>query len=251
MSFRTILITGATSGIGEALVREYSQKTNFLILVGRCELKLKALCDNCQRSGTNAVYYVANFESPSDVLTLSEEIATTHQVDLLISNAGVTSSTEKGQIEDWDKIEALTAVNYRSAIAIAQPFIHQMQRRGSGHIAYVSSLAAYRGMPLTPSYAASKAALKSYAEAMRGLLKPQSIHVSIVTPGFVKTAMSDQFPGDRPFLWSAERAASYIKHGLDRKKSYISFPKLLTIGMKLLACLPAWLSDSILARLRY
>lgn len=251
MSLHTILITGATSGIGKALVEEYSQPTNFLILVGRCELKLKALCNECQRFDTSAVYYVVDFELPNDVIVLSEEIAATHQVDLLISNAGVTSSTEGGQIEDWEKIEALTAVNYRSAIAIAQPFIHQMQKRGSGHIAYVSSLAAYRGMPLTPSYAASKAALKSYAEAMRGLLKPQSIHVSIVTPGFVKTAMSDQFPGDRPFLWSAERAARYIKQGLDRKKAYISFPKLLTIGMKLLSCLPAWLSDSILARLRY
>lgn len=251
MSLNTILITGATSGIGKALVKEYSQPANFLILVGRCELKLKALCDDCRRSDTNTAYYVVDFEFPNDVLALSEKIAASHQVDLLISNAGVTSSTVKGQAEDWEKIEALTAVNYRSAIAIAQPFIRQMQKRGDGHIAYVSSLAAYRGMPLTPSYAASKAALKSYAESMRGLLKPQSIHVSIVTPGFVKTALSDQFPGDRPFLWSAERAARYIKQGLGRKKTYISFPKLLMIGMKLLACLPAWLSDSILARLRY
>lgn len=251
MIYSTILITGASSGIGEALVKAYADSSNSLVLVGRNEEKLQALCDACHLAGAQATYYVADFEYPHQVLMVAEKIATKHQVNLLISNAGVTNSTAEGQIEDWHKIEALTAVNYRSAIAIAQPFIIQMQERGNGHIAYVSSLAAYRGMPLTPSYAASKAALKSYAESMRGLLKSQSIHVSIVTPGFVKTAMSDQFPGARPFLWSAERAADYIKYGLHKKKAYISFPKTLTIGMKVLACLPAWLSDRILARLRY
>lgn len=251
MSLKTILITGATGGIGEALVMAYMQPTNVLILLGRSERKLKDLCKHCQQSGTKAIYYVVDFEFPNDVLMLSERVAASHQVDLVISNAGITSSTAQGLAEDWEKVDTLTAVNYRSAIAVALPFIHQMQARGSGHIAYVSSLAAYRGMPLTPSYSASKAALKAYAEAMRGLLKPRSIDVSIITPGFVKTAMSEQFPGNRPFLWSAERAARYIKQGLDDKRAYISFPKLLTIGMKVLACLPAWLSDSILARLRY
>jgi len=126
-----------------------------------------------------------------------------------------------------------------------------MRQRKTGQIALVSSLAAYRGLPITPSYCASKAGVKVYGEALRGWLAPEGIKVSVICPGFVKSAMSDQFEGDKPFLMTADKAAIIIKKGLVSNKSRISFPFPLNLGTWFLTLLPASFADSILGWISY
>ena len=126
-----------------------------------------------------------------------------------------------------------------------------MRARKRGQIAVISSLAAIRGMAISPAYCASKSALKAYGEAVRPLLARDGVALSLVFPGFVKTAMSDVFPGRKPFLWSAEKAASHIRSKLSAGRKEIAFPGLLAFGMSLLPLLPAWLADTILGRLSY
>jgi short-subunit dehydrogenase len=118
-----------------------------------------------------------------------------------------------------------------------------MRRRGAGQIAIVSSLAAYFGLPITPIYCASKAAMKGYGEALRGWLAPQGIAVNVVMPGFVRTPMSERFPGPKPWLMSPERAATLIRCGLQRNRARIAFPRTLAFGMWCLSVLPAALSQ--------
>lgn len=247
----TVLITGATGGIGFSLALEYAEEGALLILLGRDEEKLKTVSFECEKRGAEVKVYTLDLSSIDASLLVSNEITKAYNIDLLISNAGTTNCTQNGEIERWGKIESLITINLLGALAISHAVIQSMQERGSGHVAYVSSLGAYYGMPLTPAYCASKAGLKAYAEAMRGLLASQSISVTLVAPGFVKTSLSDQFLGSKPFMISADEAARRIKRGLDRKKRVIAFPFPLMLGMRLLAFLPVGLSDFILARLKY
>ena len=126
-----------------------------------------------------------------------------------------------------------------------------MQQRRQGQIGIVSSLAAYRGMPITPSYCASKAAVKSYGEALRGWLVDDNIKVSVICPGFVESELSAQFHGDKPMMISPDKAAGIIIKGLNKNKANISFPFPLNLGMWFLAVLPAGLSDWFMKQSSY
>jgi len=247
----TVLITGATGGIGSALALEYAKNNTIIVLLGRNQEKLKFLASECEDRGATTKTYCHDLSAIDESVRLSKEIAQNHTIDLFISNAGVTNSTQNHEAESWDGIESLVTLNLLGALAISHGVLEDMQRRKSGHVAYVSSLGAYYGMPLTPSYCASKAGLKAYAEALRGLLAPQSVTVTLIAPGFVKTSLSDKFLGEKPFMMSAEDAASRIKLGLDKKQRVIAFPFVLMFGVRILSCLPAGVSDFILARLKY
>lgn len=246
-----MVITGATSGIGKALAIEYSGPHTVLILIARNELALDEVKLQCVALGSEVHCYSTDLSFSGKALQLSNLISNKYTVDLIISNAGLTNCSEGGRTEEWADIENLLAVNLSGAIAITHSVIQDMQKRKKGQVVYVSSLAAYYGMPLTPAYSASKAGLKAYAEAMRGLLAKGSVSVTLVTPGFVKTNMSDKFPASKPFMITAESAAKIIKKGVKRKKRVVSFPLLLSLGMYCLPLLPAAVSDYILSRLKY
>jgi NAD(P)-dependent dehydrogenase (short-subunit alcohol dehydrogenase family) len=142
-------------------------------------------------------------------------------------------------------------VNLDGAIATVSAVLPEMRRRGSGQIALVSSLAAYFGLPGTPVYCASKAALKIYGEAMRGWLAPQGIAVNVVLPGFVRTPMNEGFAGAMPLAITAERAAVLIRRGLEHDRACIAFPRRLAWGMRFLSVLPGELSQRIVRASRH
>jgi short-subunit dehydrogenase len=124
-----------------------------------------------------------------------------------------------------------------------------MRARRRGQIALMSSLAAYYGLPVTPSYCASKAALKAYGEGIRRGLAPMGIRVSVVMPGFVESRMCREFPGPKPFLWPAARAARAIQLGLRADRARISFPFPLNLATWSLAVLPSSISGRLAALL--
>ena len=137
-------------------------------------------------------------------------------------------------------------VNFGGVSNTLHPVLPAMRRRRRGQIALIASLAALRGIPFSPGYCASKAAVRVYGEALRGWLAPEGIHVSVVLPGFVETRLSQTVRGPKPLMLPPERAANIIRRGLARGRRQIAFPFSLYLGVQLTRALPSGLVDPIL-----
>jgi short-subunit dehydrogenase len=241
-----ILITGASAGIGAALARAYAAPGRRLILNGRSEPALQEVAAECGRRGATVEVKALAVERTAEFM---QWLGTLAEVDLAIVNAGVSSGGRAR--ESWEEIDRVLETNLRGAIATVTALLPAMRRRGRGQIALMSSLAAWYGLPPTPAYSASKAGLKAYGEALRGWLARDGIVVSVVMPGFVRTAMSDRFPGPKPFLMELDDAVARIVRGLAAGRGRIAFPFPLAAGMWLLGALPASLSQRLLRALGF
>lgn len=247
-----IIITGAGAGIGFALAKLYAEPNVNLGLIGRNPNKLAAIADICRQRGAHVV---------ADAIDVTDEIGLKNwlsafdrqfPVDLIIANAGVTSIMPgNGEGESWEAVSNVLNVNIHGVFNTVYPLIDIMRQRQHGQIALVSSLAAFRGMPISPAYSASKAAVKSYGEALRGWLRHYGVKVSVICPGFVKSELSDHFPEPKLMMMSADRAAVLIRQGLSKNKAVISFPFPLNIGMQLLTILPPFIGDWIMDAFKY
>nr|WP_243771032.1 SDR family NAD(P)-dependent oxidoreductase [Burkholderia cenocepacia] len=247
-----VIVTGASAGIGRALALAYAGPGVVIGLVGRDAGRLAASAEACRSRGAEVVEMQIDVRDAIAVRCAFEAFDARHPIDLLIANAGVASTIASS--DEWEDLERTAYVvdtNFYGMLHTALPTIDAMRKRRRGRIALVASIAALRGMAISPAYCASKAAIKAYGDSVRPLLARDGVGVTIILPGFVKTAMSDVFPGDKPFLWSAERSAEYIRRRLDAGRSEIAFPGLLAFGMRLLPLLPAALADAILDRLSY
>ncbi|MCH7832740.1 MAG: SDR family NAD(P)-dependent oxidoreductase, partial [Proteobacteria bacterium] len=170
-----------------------------------------------------------------------------HPLDLVIANAGISAGTG-GRGESESQARDIFAVNLAGVLNTVWPAITAMRGRGRGQIAIVSSIAGFRGLPGTPAYSASKAAVKAYGEALRGWLAADGIKVSVVCPGFVRTRMTDENPYPMPFIIDADKAAGIIRRGLERNKARIIFPWPMHLAAWLLGALPPAWTDSLLTR---
>lgn len=247
-----ILITGASGAIGAALARAYAAPGVLLILHGRKLEALDRLAAECRRRGAEVECHAFDLRDIPRLRQWVREVDARHPVDLIIASAGMNIDLgPRGAGERWEEMETLLDTNVRAAMALVEAALPGMRARRAGQIALVSSLAAWFGLPVTPSYCASKAAIKAYGEALRAWLAPEGIKVNVVMPGYVKSPMCDGMPGPKPFLWTPARAAKTIRHGLTRDKARISFPFPLNWGAWWLAVLPAPVSIRIVRWLGY
>ncbi len=243
---KNILITGATGGIGGALALAYAASGVRLFLQGRDTTKLAAIATRCEGLGAIVETSVIDVRD-IDALVVWVHIANaTAPLDLVIPCAGININTGPDNAgEIWREIDALIDINIKAVIAVADAVMPSMRERKRGQIALFSSLAGYFGLPVTPSYCASKAAIKAYGEALRGGVAADGVEVNVVMPGFVESLMCDEMPGAKPMLWTAEKAAHFVKRGLQRNHARISFPFPLNLGCWYLAVAPAGVAQRL------
>ncbi len=234
-----VLITGASGAIGRALALAYAAPGVRLSLTGRDAARLETSVQQCRQRG--AEVFCARLDV-TDTAALMDWIAAQDQiqaVDLVISNAGMTSTlAADATLEDWPRVEQVLRVNLIGALAGIHPLAMRMAQRGRGQIGLMSSLGGYVGMPISPAYNASKAAVLVYGAGLRGALARHGVGVSVICPGFVASAMSDAYPGPTPFKLTADAAARRIRVGLRKNRAVIAFPLPLALTMRFLALLP-------------
>ena len=250
--FRVVIVTGASSGLGAELAQAYAAPAVTLGLVGRDRQRLAATADRCEATGATVKIAAIDIGDAAAMETWLGDFDREHPVDLVIANAGTSAgpapdSPSEGVASAVNQIR----VNLIGAINTIEPLLPAMCRRGRGRVAVVASIAAYRGLPNSPGYCASKAGLRAYAEALRPRLAPRGVGVTIVCPGFFASPMTDRFDGPKPFLASTAGAARKVKRAIDRGRRRSAFPWPLVLGLRFCDLAPPLVGDAILRHYRF
>lgn len=235
----SILITGASSGIGLSIAQHYANEGRQVIACGRNRQKLEDASSN-QDSVTTLSFDVS---SKDQVLASSRQV---EQLDMLILNAGDCEYFDQVIPFDSEKFERIIQVNLLSMGYCLEAFLHKLLP--GGQLVIVSSSAIIVPFPKAQAYGASKAACSYLAKSLSVDLHDQLIDVTLVEPGFVKTPLTDKNNFDMPFLVSAEKATAVITKGIAQRKSLIRFPNSLMLMLHMLALLPLSLLAKILNR---
>lgn len=239
---KSILITGASSGIGEALALEYAAAGVRLALSGRSEKRLTRVADACRAKAATVDTIALNVADEHAMRQWIERVDSQAPLDLVIANAGISGGTSDGGEADA-QARRIFAINVTGVLNTVLPVIPGMRGRRAGQIAIMSSAASFRGFPGAPAYSASKAAVRAYGEALRGSLQADGIKVSVICPGFVRSRITRVNKFKMPLLMDADRAARIIRRGLAADKSRIAFPFPTYFTAWLAGTLPPSLTD--------
>lgn len=242
---KTVLITGASSGIGRALAVELARNGARLILVARRERLLHQLAQFIGGWGAEAVILPLDVGDPVQLRALKNTVdQQIGPVDVVIANAGRGGQMDP---EHWDleDIINLFQVNAIGAIGTVAAVIPGMLRRRSGIVIIISSLVAWLPQPFSIAYGASKASMAYFFESLRPVLKPQGIEVVTVYPGFVHTEMTAHGRYPMPLALTGEEAARRIIRGIEQGRRRIVFPTLLAMGIRLVSLLPEKIRDAV------
>lgn len=243
-----IVISGANSGIGRALAIKYSAPNVNLFLCARNLERLQDIKQICLELKANVFIKAVDVRNEAQIEEWINEIEKNHAIDLVIANAGISAGTSGGA-ESVKQIKDIFATNIDGVLNLINPVIEKMKQRRTGQVAIIASLAGFRGLPSSPAYSASKAAVRVYSEGLRGNLAEFGIKVNAVCPGYIKTPMTDVNKFYMPFLMPAAKCAQIIKDGLAKNKSRIAFPFPLYFVVWLATLLSTRITDPIFARL--
>lgn len=246
----TILITGASGGLGGALARHYAAPGRRLLLWGRNRARLEVVAAACRAVGaTVAIRMLDLSDSAAAVAALSEEDAA-GRIDLAIFAAGLGDTRVPGAVvEDAAQIVRLALVDFVAPAAMAAALAERMARRGGGGIVLIGSAAAFHALPFAAGYAGSKAGLARFAEALRIGVKSHGVRVTLVSPGFIDTAAARRTPGPKPFLMQAAEVAARIARAAEQGRAHAIMPWPFAVLRWFDRLLPAALRDRLLLSL--
>jgi NADP-dependent 3-hydroxy acid dehydrogenase YdfG len=249
MQPRSILITGASSGIGRALALRYARGGVFLALIGRDRERLEATAAAARAQGADVSPGQLDVRDQDAMAQWIEAEDGRRPFDLVIANAGITTGLAPGDAaEDPAAVRALIGVNLIGVLNTVEPLIAPMCARRTGQIALMGSIAGLRGLPYAPAYCAAKAAVHAYSESLRGRLEARGVRVSLIIPGFVKTPLNDGIDAMKPLEISSTKAAALIQNGLEKGRAIIAFPRSLYLLARLSRLPPVRLVDKVMAQ---
>ena len=242
---KTILITGAASGLGRELAISLSHFQCHLILLDKNKKGLEESIQFCLNNGSQCKGFEVNLldEDP-----LSSFLSKIPEVHMVFANAGV-GGVNPGNAFSPEIDRKILEINYHGLVKTISPFLKSFIERGEGHIVGISSLASMRGLPGASSYSASKAAVNNFLESLRMDLSPHGVSVTTVLPGFIKTPMANHNDFDMPLTQDARTSALKILKAVSRKKKVYAFPKLMYIGTLFNRLLPSFIYNFLMPRI--
>lgn len=243
-----VFITGASSGLGQALAQEYAQQGWRLVLVAR---RLEVMEQWRTAQGLrpdDCVLYAADVAQPDSIRAVALQcIAEQGLPDVVIASAGISHGIDTAEWDDLGAFEQIWATNNRGLAASLIPFMAPMRARRSGCLVGVASVAGVRGLPGHAGYCASKAGVIAYCESLRGDMRGTGVDVVTISPGFIRTAMTAKNPFSMPFLMAADQFAARAYVAIERRRSYVVIPWQMAWLGRLLRILPNAVFDRVLA----
>jgi short-subunit dehydrogenase len=246
--WRTALITGASSGIGEALAKDLSARGVEVVLAARRSDALEALASELRGRGGRVHTEVLDVSRPEATVEAIRRVdAALGGLDLVIANAGIGQPLPALTLT-WERVAPVLATNLVGAIATLTAVLPQMIARGRGHLVGISSLAVLGPVPGGSAYRASKCGLSAFLENLRAELGATGVRVTAVHPGFVRTPLADAFSVRPPFMLEADQAAAIIARRLARAPARLDFPLPVELGMRLFGGLPSFVQGALVRR---
>ncbi|HTN65394.1 MAG TPA: SDR family oxidoreductase [Burkholderiaceae bacterium] len=248
-----VFITGASSGIGAALARQYAAQGASVGLVARRQAELERLSAALPHPERHRIYALDVTDHAALAAAAADFIAAHDGVDVVIANAGISHGTSTAHAADQAVFERIVATNLNATVATFAPFLVTMQQQAQAgsracRLVGIGSVAGIRGLPGAGAYSASKAAVISYCESLRVELRASGIKVVTISPGYIDTPMTRGNPYPMPFLMPADQFAKRAAAAIDAGVSYRVIPWQMGVVAKLLRLLPNWLYDAAFAR---
>jgi short-subunit dehydrogenase len=244
-----VFITGASSGIGEALATEYAKryeyKDTIIGLVARRSERLQKIQSRLQETyKVKCAIYPLDVRDSKALANAARDFMHQHGTpDLVIACAGVSRGTLTEHVEDIAVFQAIMDVNVLGMVHTFQPFIAAMRQAKQGHIVGVASVAGIRGLPGAGAYCASKAAAISYLESLRVEMARNNITVTTIAPGYIRTPMTDVNQYKMPFLMDADVFANKFANAVENKRRYIVIPWQMGWVARFIDLIPPFLWD--------
>jgi len=243
-TFRNAVLPGACGGLGQALARELIAQGAAVALVGLHRPTLDALA---ALAPERCVAYTPDVADSTAMRSMAEDwMARSGTPDLVIANAGVAGGFDTAEADDLAVLRRMLEINLLGAATTFQPFVKAMRAQRRGALVGVASIAGWRGMPGNGAYCASKGGLIRYLESLRAELRSESIVVSTVSPGYLRTALTAGNRFAMPGLMEPEAAARAMLAGVAQGRTHIVLPARIGWLARLLKLLPDALHDRLL-----
>ncbi len=249
MSIAAVVITGAGSGIGQALALEYAESDRTLLLIGRRQSNLEETAELARARGASVRVLALDVQDAESLdraaQNFSEEFG---QIAVLIANAGISHGTLTGESADRKVFAEIIATNLVGMENTCSAFLPWMAHKS--RIVGIASVAGFRGLPGAAAYSASKAGVLAYLESLRLELKPRGIKVCCIVPGYIATPMTAENHYPMPWLMDPEKAARQMRRAIDRGQAWLVLPWQMAIVGVILRHLPIAFYDRIFSRLK-
>ena len=234
------LITGASSGIGEALALACAKRGDTRFLCGRNEERLEAVAKKCRAFDVPTYATVVDVTSEEEVRGWMQACDDLAPIDRVFSNAGIGTGSETAE-----NVRKTFKTNVDGNLNVVLTAIELFRKRGAGQILLTASIAGYGPLKSCPAYSATKSCVKTWGLSLRGMLAPEGIKVSVICPGFVRSRITDQNTCPMPFFMEADKAANIILKRADKNVGLIAFPWQMRFATWWLSTLPFRLNEFI------
>lgn len=242
---KVVMITGASSGIGRGLALELASRGARVGLLARRKDLLDQIVSEIEAHGGRAMALPVDVQDADAVRGAADRLRSEFgPIEVLIANAGIGATSDPASLNagDFARVMGINVIGVANCVAAVAP---EMAARRSGQLVGISSLAAYRGLPKSAAYSASKAAVSNMFESFRLDLKPRGVDVTIIHPGFIKTPLTAGRKAKMPFLLELDDAVNKIIRAIEKRRKSYAFPWQLAAIVRLGLIMPNFLYDQI------